>query len=523
MSYYETYEQRQIRNLRNDIASAERRNRQSEERNRELQNLLRQNENERRRAEEQFNQAVRRQQQQIKEQERRNQNLSRSIQNLDREIRQQEQAHNQRMHRLQEQHQRDIRQQNERIAQESRRLQNSIRETRRDMEQLRSETEEQFVTMQAQRQRDLLWTKEEIQNANQRISSLEQQISSEKARQQELASYWISQAQRLTDEIRENYRPEKFTPEVWHSVQQYLANAKSDLQAEMFQAAVSSGRTAFQDASVLRDTLIEQELEWQSRLESVRQMESVLLGQLASAEGRVYTFEMDGEKIEDDRGVDYWTYGRLSELTRQIEQTRNRLNADTQNLTTEELTALERELHGFLSELAMLENAAETNLAMARSRLSMAERIGEVLGENFMMDEQDGDYFASENRDEYHASFTNRDTKEQAVVVITPIMEENGIVTNHAEVLVSTPENNPHRRREVNDAVVRNIAQDVPDFKLPCSEQYAVHTNEEAERLGNISAVSEGRDDVRSHCSTAGVTYNRQNVSNPAAGLSAKS
>jgi len=517
MSYYESYEQRQIRSLRNSVAAAEQRNRQAEARNQELQNRIRQNENERRRTEERFNQAIARQQQQIQAQERRNQQLNHSIQNLDREIHQQEQAHNQRLRQMQQQHQRDIQQQNERFDQESRRLQNSIRENRRDMEKLRSQTQEQFETMQAQRQRDLFWTKEQIQNANQRISNLEQQISSEKERQSELASYWISQAQRLADEIRENYRPDKFEPEKWNHVQQNLINAQNDFRAEMFQISVGYGRASFQAAYELRDSLIEQELEWQSRLEAARKLESTLLENLVSAESRVYTFEIGNEKIEDNKGVDYWTYGRLSEFVQRMEQTRNRLNADTQNLTTEELTALESELHDFISELALLENTAETNLAMARSRLSMAERIGQVLGDHFQMDEQDGDYFASENRDEYHASFTNPATQEQAVVVITPIMEDNGIVTNHAEVLVSTPSNSPDYRQEVNRAVVQDISRDVPDFKLPCSEQYAEHTNQEAERLGNISAVSEGREAVRSQCSISGTAYNRQHVTNPAA------
>ncbi|GEM_PF-3107938 len=490
--------------------------RQAQQHRQQMNQLRQQNQREQQQMQQRYARAEQQNRQQMEALNRQYQQESAAIRNLHSQLERQEQQHNQRIRQLQNQQQQEIRQLDEHLAQESHRLQQAVTSVRTEMEQFRNQAQEQFETMQAQHQRDLLWTKEEIQEVRRHTAELERQISQEKEQQRVLAEYWIAQAQRIAADIRENCRPEKFEPETWHRVQQILANAQNDFQSELFQIAAGNGRTAFQNASDLRDSLIAQELEWQNLLESARLMQANLLQNLAEAEVRSYQFELDGESVEDSRGVDYWTYGQLSVLTQRIEETGRRLNTQTDDLTSEQLTELMQDLHLRMTELAMLENAAAVNLTMANERYHMAVRVGEVLGDAFLMDEQDGDYFASENRDEYHASFTNPSTGEQAVVVITPLQGDDGVVTNHAEVLVHTPTNQPQRREEINQALVKEVARQVPGFSLPCSEQYGSRTNEEAERLGNISAVSEGQEAVRSQCSLSGMTYDRRTVINPA-------
>jgi len=490
--------------------------RKRQARQEQRQSLTQQNNTEWEQLRQRYERSEQQNRQQMEELERQYQQENTAIRNLHSELRRQEQQHSQRIRQIQQQQDRERQQMQERLSRESQKLRDAITHVRTEMEQLSAQTQEQFAAAQVQHRQDMLMTKEEIQNIRRHTDQLEQQIAKEKEQQRILAEYWIAQAQRIAADIRENCRPEKFEPQKWHGIQQEIANAQSDFQTEIFQTAVGSGRSAFQAASELRDSLIEQELEWQKHLETARQMQIRLLQELEEAETRSYQFELDGQPTEDHRGVDYWTYGQLSVLVQRIEETSSRLSTSTEELTTEQLAELTQELHTLSVELAMLENAAAVNLTMANERYQMAVRIGEVLGDSFLMDEQDGDYFASENRDEYHASFTNPDTGEQAVVVITPLLGNDGVVTNHAEVLVRTPDNNPDYRKEVNHAVVQNISRDIPDFQLPCSEQYAEHTNEEAERLGNISAVSEGMETVRSQCSLSGVDYHNRTVKNPA-------
>lgn len=519
MSYYETREQRQIRELQNQLRATTRENAARSRAQADLERRVRQNEAERRRTESRLQESISRQQRQIQEQERENQRLGASIQALDQEIIAQERRHNEQFQQMQQQHSRDIRQTNERITRVSQQLQGQITQTRHEIEgqisDLRTHTNQQLNAIRQQRDRDIAWTRQQFENTNSRITSLEQMIENH----HELSEYWIFQAQRLIASIRSDLHPER-EPQRWEQLQQTIQNAISDLNSSAYQSAISNGRTAYQEAYALRDVLITHELEWQSTLEAVRQSETALLENLAAAQGRTYTFELDGEQITEERGVDYWTYGQLSVLIERINTVRNQLNMNTESLSIEQLRSYLQQLSELLGELSLLENAAATNLSMAQGRYHMVERIGRVLGDQFLMVDQDGDYFAQENRDEYHAVFRNPTTGEEAVVTITPLVGEDGVVVNHAELIVSVPTNSQEDRDRINNAVVSQVAQEVPEFRLPCSGQYGENTNAEAHRTGNISAVSAGYEQVRSQCSRNGVSHQGVMLSNPVTRIS---
>lgn len=521
MSYYETREQRQIRELQNQLRASTRENAARSRAQADLERRLRQNESERRRTENRIQESISRQQHQIQEQERENQRLGASIQNLDQEIIAQERRHNEQFQQMQQQHAMDIRQTNERITNVSHQLQGQITQTRRELEgqisNLRTHTEQELSAIRQQRECDVAWTRQQFENTNSRITSLEQMIENH----HELSEYWISQSQSLIASIRSDLHPERESQR-WEQLQQTIQNAESDLRSGAYQSAISNGRTAYQEAYALRDVLIAHELEWQSTIEAVRQSEMVLLENLTAAQGRTYTFELDGEQITEDRGVDYWTYGKFSVLIERINAVRNQLNMNTESLSIDQLRNYLQQLSELIGELSLLENAAATNLSMAQGRYNMAERIGRVLGNQFLMVDQDGDYFAQENRDEYHAVFRNSTTNEEAVVTITPLVGEDGIVVNHAELIVGVPTNNKEDRERINSAVVSQVAQEIPEFKLPCSGQYEENTNAEAHRTGNISAVSDGDEQVRSQCSRNGVTHQGVTLSNPVVRVSDK-
>lgn len=514
MSYYETREQRQIRELQNQLRAATQDNAARRRAQADLERRLNQNEAERRRTENRLRDSISRQQRQIKEQERENHRLGRSIQVLDREIIAMEREHTEQFQQIQQQHARDIRQTNERITNVSQQLQGQITQTRRELEgqisDLRAYTARQISDIRQQRERDLAWTRQQIENTNSRITSLEQTIENH----HELSEYWISQAQRLSTDIKNDLHPERESQR-WEQLQQIIQNAISDLNTGAYQSAISNGRTAYQEAYALRDILIAHELEWQSTLEAVRQSEASLLENLAAAQGRTYTFELDGEQITEERGVDYWSYGQLSVLNERINAVREQLNTNTQSHSIDQLRGHLQQLTELLGELSLLENAAAANLSMAQGRFNMVERIGRVLGDQFLMVDQDGDYFAQENRDEYHAIFRNPTTGEEAVVTITPLVGVDGVVVNHAELIVDVPTNSKEDRDRINNAVVNQVAQEVPEFKLPCSDQYGENTNAEARRTGDISAVSAGDDQVRSRCSMNGISHQGAMLSNP--------
>lgn len=486
MSYRETPEQRQIREMKERLRRVEAENGASSRRAKELQQQLQ-------RAQAQMQNAQRRADAIIAEQRRRNDQLSANLQALDRQVQQQEQLHLQRIQQIQQQHRQDMVQQQRQLQQTAAALQQGITQTRREVEALGRHVEEEVSDIRATRDRDIAWARGELDSVNQRIDTMQQAI----AQNAELAEYWIQQAQRITAEIREG-RPEKFLRPDWEALQQAVADAVSDLSQGREQVAVSGGRTAFREALELRTRLAEEEARWQQTLGAVRTLEQSLLSGLQTAESTVYEMELDGETVSDDSGLDYWSYGHYAIVRQRIDDALARLNANTDDLSTEQLAELEQELTSLLAELALVQNAGADNFTMAQARFGLAQRIGALLGDDYQMVEQDGDFFRREPNDEYHAVFRNPETGMTAVVVITPEVDGNGRVTNHAELLVDTVSNDPALNASVNQAVVEGLQESHEDFALPCSGQYGDKTGAEAQRMGDISAVSAGSSAARS-------------------------
>ena len=230
MSYYETREQRQIRELQRQFRATTQENAARRRAQADLDRRIRQNEAERRRTESRLQDSISRQQRQLQEQERENRRLGASIQALDQEIIAQERRHTEQFQQMRRQHSQDIRQTNERITRVSQQLQGQITQTRNELEgqisSLRTHTDQQLSAIRQQRERDIAWTRQQFENTNSRITSLEQTIENH----HELSEYWISQAQRMIAEIRDSLHPERESQH-WEQLQQTLQNAISDLNS----------------------------------------------------------------------------------------------------------------------------------------------------------------------------------------------------------------------------------------------------------------------------------------------------
>ena len=206
---------------------------------------------------------------------------------------------------------------------------------------------------------------------------------------------------------------------------------------------------------------------------------------------------MDGEEVEEDSGIDYWTYGQLSITQTHIDQLRQQLT-QLDNATTTELQERVEQIRGLQEELVLVENAAHINVAMSLSRFETASKIGHILDENYEMIDSDGDFFSEENREEYHAIFQNPVTRDQMAVVITPLPDEAGVVTNHVELIVGNADNNPVTRDRIAQEVAEKLrASGVEGCAFPCARRYGDGTAQEVARVGDIAAVAAGKESAR--------------------------
>ena len=164
----------------------------------------------------------------------------------------------------------------------------------------------------------------------------------------------------------------------------------------------------------------------------------------------------------------------------------------------EELQSAEEKVRALQEQLALVENAAHINVAMSVSRYETAAKIGSILDSNYQMIDSDGEFFGREDREEYHAVFQNPVTGDQVAVVITPIPDENGVITNHIELIVGNADNNPITRDRITHEVAEKLrASGVEGCSFPCARRFGDETAQEVARVGDIAAVESGDEKVR--------------------------
>lgn len=502
MSHYISPEQRQIRELRSKINSMTARNEKEARTNSRLRSDI----DTIRRQQQKENERLVRQMEQQQEAARKDRvQLSSTIRELDLQVKERERLQQQRIQTMQRQHENQVRQLEEQFQSEHQGLKDEIRQTRADLKRglsdLRSETDRKLRLQREEVQRTINTTAERLQDqissVDQKVTSLARQIAQREQGDRELAEYWAQESARMLSQIQETFKPQLQDPKRIAVLERKIRQAAGDIELGQYQSSLTAGREAFFDALDLKEELAAAELEWNYWYNAVKARESAVLTDLASAENRIYEIETEDGIVEYSNGIDYWTFGQLSVFQNQLNELRNRIQ-DTETMTLAELQEAEEQMHALQEQLSLIENAAHINVAMSVSRYETARKIGRILDENYAMIDADGEFFAREDREEYHAIFQNPSTGDQIAVVITPILDEAGIVTNHVELIVGHTDNNPVTR----DRIAREVAEKlrmsgVDGCSFPCSGRYGDATLQETVRVGDIEAVENGEEKAR--------------------------
>lgn len=502
MSHYETPEQRQIRELRNKInALLNDRKYQDSQNNtlrRELEVVRRQLEIENARLLQQM-------QQQQDEARRDYAQMSATIRELDDQVKERERLLQQRISAMQNQHEAQIHQLEVEFQTEQQGLKDEIRQTRSDMQrgltQLRTETDQKLQQQREELHRDLSEVssrlESQINDVDRKVNSLVQQIVARDQGDRELAEYWAQESARMLRQIRESFREQLLDQRRVSILERKIGQANDDIRGGQYQSSITAGRDAFFDALDMKEDLVAAELEWNYWYNALKTREAQLLEALESAENRVYEIDTEDGVIEYSNGIDYWTFGQLTILRNQVDELRNSTQG-ANSMTRTQLQDVEEQIRALQEQLALIENAAHINVAMSFSRYETAVKIGNILDSNYEMIDSDGDYFGQEDREEYHAIFQNPNTGDQVAVVITPIPDEAGIVTNHIELIVGNSDNEPVTRDRIARAVAEKLrTSGIEGCSFPCAGRFGDATPQEVARVGNIAAVEEGDEKVR--------------------------
>ena len=502
MSHYETPEQRQIRELRTKLNALTSQLNNVNEMNGNLKDNLA---NLRRQYQAQLDTMLEKMRESQAAAARAASSMSERMKELDKEVKAREEKQLQIIAAMQRQHQKQIEHMEARMEEEKDGLRKEISRTRSEMEkelgELRQETDAKLNAQRTETQHRMeeLRTdlRRDISAVDQKLDSLAAQITERENGKKELAVYWAQEAARMINQIRDIFRSQLIDEVALGKISRRMEAAQSDIASGVFESAISNGREAFYEAMDMQDALAAATLEWNYWANAVKTRENQLLQELNVAENRVYQVQSCGETVEFDNGIDYWTYGQLTITRDRIAATRKELE-QLESMTTEELQDKEEQLRRLQMQLALVENASEINVAMSVSRYETASKIAAILGEEYEQLEYDGEYFGTEDREEYHAFFQNPMTGDQVVVVITPIPDEQGVVTNHIDLLVGNADNNPVTRDQMGKQIAAGLrTRGVEGCSFNCANRFEDNTAEEVERVGDIEAVERGDEKVR--------------------------
>lgn len=105
-----------------------------------------------------------------------------------------------------------------------------------------------------------------------------------------------------------------------------------------------------------------------------------------------------------------------------------------------------------------------------------------------------------ENREEYHAVYVNPATGDKVVVVITPVSDEAGVVSNHIELIAgNSMDNDIVNRGTIHNVVSAKLREGgIQDMHLErCAGRHGDQLQQVIDRAGDIEAVAAGDERVR--------------------------
>ncbi|TRD15475.1 hypothetical protein [Palleronia caenipelagi] len=297
-------------------------------------------------------------------------------------------------------------------------------------ERLNTLRDEMFENFEAQSRAFAQALNEHRAEVSAQLEDIRDEITADKETQRYYAEQRVSDVAKLMALLAKDADTERFAPGELASLEARLEDARNAISLGQHQAAFSGAQERYYDYQELRVKIAERQALWSARLElALRQSERVA-GDIAAANEARYQF---GEDQQSDVAaeVDFWSWGRLSELKAAHEDIAAQLSNAT-DLSAEDLERLE-------TELIELEGEIVATVALARERLIQSQHrrdIGEAVLESFegtIWQLDDNSYEGEDFRRGLHLKMKN-EAQEEIVVSITPNETADGGMSSVVEV-----------------------------------------------------------------------------------------
>jgi hypothetical protein len=335
----------------------------------------------------------------------------------------------------------------EALEKQARRTKTEIEKTnlslRQDLALQREALEKDLAKQRAEFERELQKNHETMANAVNRIKALEEIADKHRI----LAQYWTEQTNGTIEDISQ-YRHELFVPGELGRLQNEAVNASRDIEARAYQSAITTGRSAFQNASDLKLRVISAENEWNRVYALWQRAKAAVASDFADSGQLIYEIDTTEGREKVPAALDYWTNGKFRTAQDNLEKLWTEMS-NINDLPAETLLCNLRELERLSDELSVLKEIGRENLLRSHNRYVQGCYFADILSANFAMTDCEGDYEGQEQKDAYIGIYKNPVTADVIVVRIQPIPDESGIMSrDKLEIHYLTVSNNEEQRQQ---------------------------------------------------------------------------
>jgi hypothetical protein len=176
-----------------------------------------------------------------------------------------------------------------------------------------------------------------------------------------IAEDLLSDVAVIWEQINRDYQHQRFAPGKLTDLHRGLEMARSNIQAGLTEAAISTTQQTYLDLADLRIQLEQKEQEWLLLYNAAwSDLKSLIVEVQANKECEIEIGQGD-EAQKFKLEVDYWVNGRLSEYEQQLNQLESELKAGESRLTTEQVQELGEKIIALQPILGEIVEQAKTH------------------------------------------------------------------------------------------------------------------------------------------------------------------
>jgi len=257
-----------------------------------------------------------------------------------------------------------------RLENQRRELQSSINEVSQRTERYRQELASSINDVKQQAEKN----RQELQSQINRINA---KIEAKDYKGRKLAEFWISQTQAYISDI-EQYRHDMFTPGQLEKLKGKLKQMLSNMENEMYEAAIATAMGLFNDAVDLKEVVLNAETEWLYYHGLFLQTLADTEANLRYYENLQFTFDTEQGKETIDAKINYWKNGILDDISASVSGVKQKTE-QIQQISTQQIIDYIDTLNQQNVRMEIASSETKEAIISSQFRAEMASKLGEVL------------------------------------------------------------------------------------------------------------------------------------------------